>query len=221
MKSGLIAPPGVGRTISAMPCSTESMAMVVITALIWAKRTRTPLTRPTTSADADAGQDAQGPACRTGAPVPRRKEAATTVRLISEPTETSSPRTSSTCSCAIATKPAGAAACRMCWMLIGFRKTSLSHGRKAADQRASERQEDQRHPPDGARHRPACRRRGDSGPPAASASASSWRPATCQEGGDDLLLVHIVAGQLPARSARARRRARGRKCQRVPARRRS
>ncbi len=54
-----------------------------------------------------------------------RKEPMTTVTLISDPTETSKPRTSSTLNCAIATSASGAVASRMCRRLIAVRNTSL------------------------------------------------------------------------------------------------
>ena len=64
-------------------------------------------------------------------------EASTTVRLISEPTEMSKPRTISTLNCAMVTSASGAVASRMWRMLSGVRKTFDLPGRVSADQRAS------------------------------------------------------------------------------------
>ena len=54
------------------------------------------------------------------------KEASTTVRLISGPTEISKPRTISTLNCAIVTSASGAVASRIWRMLSAVRKTSDS-----------------------------------------------------------------------------------------------
>ena len=56
--------------------------------------------------------------------MPIRKDAATTVRLISEPTDMSKPPTSSTFNWAMATSASGAVASSRCRPLSGERKAS-------------------------------------------------------------------------------------------------
>ena len=110
--------------MSAMPCRTLSVAIVVMTGLTPAKRTIQPLTSADGEPGGEADDDAERRASDGPISAPTMKEASTTVTLISEPTEMSKPRTISTLNCAIATSASGAVASRMWRMLSGVRKTS-------------------------------------------------------------------------------------------------
>ena len=123
MKPGSTRPVGTGRKWRATPCSTLSMAMVVMTGLMCRRRTMAPLMTPTAS---PAARQASVPPNSTGisTPMPIRKDAATTVMLISDPTDMSNPPTSSAFNWAMATRASGAVASSRCRPFSGERKAS-------------------------------------------------------------------------------------------------
>ena len=115
-----IDPPGVARSTRAMPWRMLRVAMVATTGESRRPRMRVPLKTPTAS---PTPRHSTNPMMTSGADFPStaRKEAVTTVRLITEPTEMSKPPTSSALSCAMATSASGMVLRTRLWMLENAR----------------------------------------------------------------------------------------------------